>query len=140
MTILKHGEPIVNDSGKAIDFKASFEMFGLEGILKMLQTNEPSLKLSDLAVSEVTQSAIDGTQKMKRLGIYDNPELRKEYLEIAELGKEAEKLMSDFIKRNKIYKTFAGKKYDVLTDCGFYVGNPEYPDENKIPKKAKVIS
>lgn len=140
MTILKRGEPIVNNSGKAIDFKAQFDMFGLEGILKMLQINEPNLTLSDLEVSQTTQSALDGVEKMKRLRIYDNPNLRQEYLEIVRLGQEAEKLMADFIKANKIYKTCKGKTYDILTDCGFYVGNPELADENKIPKRAKVIS
>lgn len=140
MTILKRGEPIVNDSGKAIDFKAHLDTFGLEGILAMLQKVDPTLTLSDLEVVSTSQSAIDGVEKMKRLGIYDNPDLRQEYLELVKYGQEAERAMSDFIKKNKIYKSYKGTKYDILTDCGFYVGNPEYPDENKIPKKAKVIN
>lgn len=140
MTILKRGEPVVNDSGKAIDFKAIFDFAGLEGILKMLQTNEPNLTLADLEVSQTTQSSIDGVEKMKRLGIYDNPELRQEYLEIVRLGQEAEELMASFLKTNKVYKTFKGQKYDIICDCGFYVGNPEFPNADKIPKKAKVIS
>lgn len=140
MTILKHGQPIVNDSGKAIDFKAIFEIAGLDGILSILQKNEPNLTLADLEVSTTTQSSVDGVEKLKRLGILYNPELKKEYLEIVELGKEAEKLMSEFLERNKIYKTYKGKTYDVITDCGFYVGNPEYPNSDKIPKKAKVIN
>ena len=140
MTILKRGEPIVNDSGKAIDFKAIFDINGLEGVLALLRTNEPNLQLSDLEVSQTTQSAIDGVEKMKRLGVYDNPELRQEYLEWVKLGQEAEEGMADFLKRNKIYKTFNGKVYDIVTDCGFYVGNPEFPNSDKIPKRAKVIN
>ena len=140
MTILKHGTPITNDSGKNIDFKQAFDMFGLGGILKMLQTNEPNLVLGDLSVSETTQSAIDGQGKLQRLGIADNPELREEYLDIVKLGQEAETLMADFLKTNKINKTYQGKTYDIVTDCGFYVGNPEYANETSIPKKATVLN
>jgi hypothetical protein len=140
MTILKRGEPVVNDSGKAIDFKAIFDFAGLEGILKMLQTNEPSLTLNDLEVSQTTQSSIDGVEKMKRLGVYDSPTLRQEYLEIVKLGQEAETLMADFLKENKVHKTYKGQKYNLICDCGFYVGNPEFPNSDKIPKKAKIIS
>ena len=140
MTILKHGEPIVNDSGKAVDFKGLFGFVGLEGILKALQDKDPDLKLADLEVSQTTQSAIDGVEKMQRLGVYQDDNLRKEYLEIVTLGQDAEKLMADFLETNEIRKTFQGTTYDTITDCGFYVGNPEYPNLDKIPKKAKVLN
>ncbi len=139
MTITKRGEVITNDSGKNIDFKQPYEAFGLNGILQMLQVKEPDLTLEDLAVSETTQSAIDGVGKMDRLGLVTE-EQKSTYLEIVKLGQDAEKLMGDFLMEENVYKTYKGTKYDVITDCGFYVGNPEYPNEDKIPKKAKVVT
>lgn len=139
MIILKRGEPIVNDKGKNVDLKTAFDLVGLKGILLMLQDSDPTLRLEDLAVSETTQSAIDGAGKLQRLGIADNPAKKAEYLEIVKLGQEAEELMHEFLKANKIYKTFQGKVYDIVCDCGFYVGNPEFPNEEKIPKKAKLL-
>ena len=139
MTILKRGEPITNESGKIVDFKAIFAIVGIEGILSALQDKEPDLNLEDLVVVSTTQSSVDGVEKMQRLGIYDNPEKRKEYLELVKLGQDAENLMHNFLKSNDINKTYKGTTYDITTDCGFYVGNPEFPNFDKIPKKAKVI-
>ena len=140
MTISKNGVVITNDAGKNIDFKQQFAMFGLEGILKMLQVNEPSLTINDLQISESAQSSIDGQAKLQRLGIEDQPELKQEYLEIVKMGQDAEKLMADFILTNSIHRTYKGDTYDRVVECGFYVGNPEYKSEKSIPEKATILN
>ena len=139
MTISKNGVVITNDSGKNIDFKQPFEAFGLEGILKMLQVKEPDLVLADLTVTETTQSAIDGASKMLRLGLVTE-EQKSAYLEIVKLGQNAEDLMANFLKAEGVYKTFEGTTYNTICDCGFYVGNPGYPNFDKIPKKAEILT